>query len=229
VATKIKTTRPELKRQRDALKRYRRYLPMLKLKQQQLQMMMRDVSREYRRVQSELASAEQVFEAYRSVTAGVAGVDVRALSKPARVDTGVTNVAGVALPVFRSVEFPPLSYSLFSTAAWVDRTLADLRRVSALKAEGDVLTQQYQLLERELTRVIQRVNLFEKVKIPESQNAIRVIRIRLGDEMTAGVGRAKIAKSKLSGAEEGSYASAPTLSESGVTESGAMCDDEGEQ
>ena len=39
--------------------------------------------------------------------------------------------------------------------------------------------------------------MFEKVKIPEAREAIRVIRIKLGDEMTAAVGRAKIAKSQL--------------------------------
>jgi hypothetical protein len=44
------------------------------------------------------------------------------------------------------------------------------------------------------------VNLFEKVKIPEAQEAIRVIRIKLGDEMTAAVGRAKIAKYKIASA-----------------------------
>ncbi len=38
MAIKIKLTRPELKRQRDTLSRFRRYLPMLKLKQQQLQL-----------------------------------------------------------------------------------------------------------------------------------------------------------------------------------------------
>ena len=46
-------------------------------------------------------------------------------------------------------------------------------------------------------RTTQRVNLFEKVKIPEAKEAIRIIRIKLGDEMTAAVGRAKIAKNKL--------------------------------
>ena len=40
---KIKLTRPELKRQRDALLRFERYLPMLKLKQQQLQLTIRQV------------------------------------------------------------------------------------------------------------------------------------------------------------------------------------------
>ena len=44
------------------------------------------------------------------------------------------------------------------------------------------------------------MNLFDKVKIPESREAIRVIRIHLGDEMTAAVGRAKIAKAKLAAA-----------------------------
>ena len=38
---KFKFTRPELKRQRDALARFSRYLPMLKLKQQQLQLTLR--------------------------------------------------------------------------------------------------------------------------------------------------------------------------------------------
>jgi len=44
---------------------------------------------------------------------------------------------------------------------------------------------------------VQRVNLFEKIKIPEAKNAIRVIRIKLGDDMTSAVGRSKIAKTKL--------------------------------
>jgi len=44
---------------------------------------------------------------------------------------------------------------------------------------------------------MQRVNLFEKVMIPNTLDNIRRIRIALGDQMTAGVARAKIAKAKL--------------------------------
>jgi V/A-type H+/Na+-transporting ATPase subunit D len=40
---KVKNTKTELKAQRDALKRYRRYLPTLQLKKQQLQMEIRTV------------------------------------------------------------------------------------------------------------------------------------------------------------------------------------------
>jgi len=79
--------------------------------------------------------------------------------------------------------------------------LLDIREINRRESEVKILDQQHDLLQRELTKISQRVNLFEKVKIPEAREAIRVIRIKLGDEMTAAVGRAKIAKSKIAEAE----------------------------
>ena len=74
---------------------------------------------------------------------------------------------------------------------------AFLRQRSRWEAQVDVLRQQEALLRGELVRIIQRVNLFEKIMIPQAKDAIRMIRIKLGDEMTAAVGRAKIAKEQL--------------------------------
>ncbi len=202
MATKIKLTRPELKRQRDRLTRYRRFLPMLKLKQQQLQVTLREVAERRAKLQAELDEATRAFRRYEAVLADRAGLPLQEWAKPAEVQTSRFNVAGVNLPAFEKAVFPEARYSLFGTPAWVDRALADLRDMSAHRAHLDVLDEEYSLLNHELTRIIQRVNLFEKVKIPESQNAIRVIRIKLGDEMTAAVGRAKIAKSKLAESAE---------------------------
>jgi len=194
---KIKLTRPELKRQRDALDRFERYLPMLKLKQQQLQLTLRDVAEKQREAQAAVDGAENVFRAYRAVLADIAGINVRQLAEPAEIKKSTHNVAGVIIPIFEEVVFEQASYSLFATPAWVDRALADLRQLSRLKARRDVLNRQYELLKAELTKIIQRVNLFEKIKIPQAREHIRRIRIHLGDEMTAAVGRAKIAKAKL--------------------------------
>jgi len=202
LAKKIKLTRPELKRHRDALQRFERYLPMLKLKQQQLQVTIRDVNKQRRKAQEAVDVAREKFNSYSSVLADTAGVDVQTLARPLDVETTWANVAGVKIPVFSDVEFPGAPYSLFATPAWVDRALADLREVNRRQAEVDVYDEQHRILQKELTKIVQRVNLFEKVMIPEAREAIRVIRIRLGDEMTAAVGRAKIAKGKLS--EEGS-------------------------
>jgi V/A-type H+-transporting ATPase subunit D len=197
MAKKLRLTRPELKRQRDALARFERYLPMLKLKQQQLQLTLREIAAQRRELRRKLRAARGAFEAYQAVLADVAGLDVRASARPAEVRTGQQNVAGVNVPVFEDVVFGEVRYSLFGTPAWVDRALADLREINRLEAEADVLRRRYELLQKELTKIIQRVNLFEKVKIPEAAEAIRVIRIALGDAMTAAVCRAKIAKSKL--------------------------------
>lgn len=201
MAKKVKLTRPELKKHRDALQRFQRYLPMLKLKQQQLQLTIRDVNKQRSEARDAVETARKVFDAYGEILVDTAGVDMQTLATPLDVDTTWANVAGVRIPVFAGVEFPKPSYSLFSTPAWVDRALADLQEVNRRQAEVDVFDMQYRILQKELTKIVQRVNLFEKVMIPNSQEAIRVIRIALGDEMTAAVGRAKIAKGKLS--EEG--------------------------
>ncbi len=203
MAKKIKLTRPELKRYRDALDRYERYLPMLKLKQQQLQMKQREVGQRRTEMEEQVARGEQRFHRYKAVLAEPAGLPVRKLGEVEQVRTSRVNIAGLNLPVFEEAVFPRVTYSLFGTPAWVDRALADLREISRRRAERDVLQEEYDLLMHELTRIVQRVNLFEKIKIPEAREAIRVIRIKLGDEMTAAVGRAKIAKKKLDEAKEG--------------------------
>lgn len=197
MAKKIKLTRPELKRQRDALARFERYLPMLKLKQQQLQMTVREVSQARRQARADADAADARIEPYRPVLRDAAGVNVEALAEPAEVATHTENIAGVRVPVFESVSFPQAEYSLFGTPPWVDRALADLRDLAERDAKADVLDREFDLLSKALTKIIQRVNLFEKVLIPEAREAIRVIRIRLGEEQTAAVARAKLAKAKI--------------------------------
>jgi V/A-type H+-transporting ATPase subunit D len=201
LAKRILLTRPELKRRRDMLAMFERYLPMLKLKQQQLQVAVRKLSVVREELAAALDQARRTFSPYSSVLGDVAGLDVRGLSTPENVRTSIMNVAGVNVPVFEGADFRAAAYSLFATPVWVDKAIEDLREIGRKEAEAEVLERQHEILDRELTKILQRVNLFEKVKIPECREAIRVIRIKLGDEMTSAVGRAKIAKSKLADSE----------------------------
>ncbi len=202
MSEKIKLTRPELKRQRDAMARFERYLPMLKLKQQQLQMTIRQVEKEHKRAAKAEAEVRQRFRGYESIMSDMAGINIPDLAKCKEIKTSVSNVAGVNIPVFEDAVFPEAQYSLFATPVWVDTALIDLREVNKRQAMLSILKQQHNLLRKELTKIVQRVNLFEKVKIPESKENIRRIRIQLGDEMTSAVGRAKIAKNKLAEIED---------------------------
>jgi V/A-type H+/Na+-transporting ATPase subunit D len=192
-------TRLELKRQREALARFEHFLGALQKKQQKLQIAVEEL----KPIRAGLADRVAVLQAgstvYESLLGDPAGLDVRALARPREVRTSDANVAGVAVPVFEAVVFDTPEYSLFATPVWVDRALIDLRELAGKEAELTVLDRRHQLLSRELLRIIQRVNLFEKVMIPGAEAAIRRIRIHLGDEMVAAVGRAKLAKGKLAG------------------------------
>ncbi len=198
--SKYKLTRPELKRYRDALGRFEHYLPMLKLKQQQLQVRLRQIAQDRATIEQATEAAEARLRSYEPVLAERAGIPVRQWAVPEEVRTSSSNIAGVEVPVFDEAIFTPHRHSLFATAPWADEALADLRELSTWQARLEVARTQEQRLKRELSRVTQRVNLFEKVKIPEAREAIRQIQIKLGDEMAAAVGRAKIAKAKLAGA-----------------------------
>lgn len=199
---KIKLTWTELRQQRNALERFELYLPTLQLKQQQLQSAILQARREHHKVkQAADAFAEKILT-YRVIFNDTAGVNVVFLSEPEDIKTVSTNIAGVRVPVFESAAFPQAAYSLFGTSPWVDQALADLREQNIRFAELEIIERKLELLHAELKKVMQRVNLFEKVIIPEARENIRRIRIALGDRMTASVARAKIAKEKL---EESEY------------------------
>ena len=119
------------------------------------------------------------------------------LVRPHHVECGEENIAGVTVPVFRELSFEDICYDVADYPLWVDTAAVRLREIARLDALEKTLRRQVELLEQELRSTAQRVNLFEKVKIPEAKENIRVIGIYLGDQQTSAVVRGKIAKKKL--------------------------------
>jgi len=193
---KIKLTKGELKRQRDALGQYNRYLPTLQLKKQQLQI---EILRA-RAIIEEKKYQEDVKIREAEVWSGLISdrsVDIKPWIDPADIKTGNRNIAGVDIPVFIRTEFATAEYDLFLVPLWVDGAIEALRAIASLREEIKVLEKGVELLRQELMTTTQRVNLFEKVKIPEAEEAIRIIKIYIGDQMANAVGRSKMAKKKI--------------------------------
>ena len=193
---KIKLTTNELKKQKDALKMYTRYLPTLILKKQQLQMEIRKVEDREAVVRKDKETLEEDFRRWIGVFGEDVGLDETLLVLE-EVKTGVGNIAGVSIPVFEGARFAPVSYDLWVKPLWVDKAVKELQRVMLLDLELRVLEEQRRLLAIELRITTQRVNLFEKVMIPETRMHIKKISIYLGDQQTAAVVRGKIAKRGL--------------------------------
>jgi V/A-type H+-transporting ATPase subunit D len=189
---KIKHTKNELKAQKEALTRFERFLPMLQLKKQQLQAEIQgidsklaDVAREEDRVREDMKAWIRLFSE---------PVEMADLVSLAAVETEEGNIAGVAIPVLREVKVTKAGLDLFETPPWVDDAIAFTETLIQLSVQREILDEQKRLISEELRVTTQRVNLFEKVKIPECKENIRVIKIFLGDEQTAAVARGKIAK-----------------------------------
>jgi V/A-type H+/Na+-transporting ATPase subunit D len=190
---KIKLTKNELKKQKDSLKMYRRYLPTLMLKKQQLQ---REIRLTDLRL-SELHSAkEKLDESFKSWIAvfGETGFFTDNTLKIVNLKTGKGNIAGVSIPVFEGADFETAKYDLARTPAWLDKAIDVIKQVLLLDLEAQIVEEQRRRLDRELRITTQRVNLFEKVKIPEARGNIKKIQVYLGDQQTASVVRGKIAK-----------------------------------
>lgn len=197
----VKLTKNELKIQKDRLKQFQRYLPTLQLKKQQLQSVVTQAAVKLEQTEAQRLAVIADLDDWVAVFAENAAFppDKRldALVRPARVVCREDNIAGVTVPVFEELTFDEIVYDVADYPLWVDTAVVRLREIARLDALAKTLRRQVELLEQELRSTAQRVNLFEKVKIPETRENIRVIGIYLGDQQTSAVVRGKIAKKKL--------------------------------
>lgn len=191
---KIKHTKNELKAQREALARFLRFLPMLQLKKQQLQAEIQIVDARIAEKKAEEVSLHSKLEKWVKLFSDLPNIeDLISLES---IITEEGNIAGVNIPIFKDVTIRKEDIDLFVTPTWFDDAIEIIENLIRLRVEREIFEKQRRLISEELRITTQRVNLFEKVKIPECRENIRIIRIFLGDEQTAQVARAKIAKSR---------------------------------
>ncbi len=197
----VKLTKNELKKQKDNLKQFERYLPTLQLKKQQLQSVIMRIRADLEQKEAERVRMIGDLDDWIAVFAENEFFDenkkIERLVQPDRVICRDENIAGVNIPAFEELTFKDINYDVDDYPLWVDTAVFKLRDIARLDALVSTLRKQVELLGKELRTTSQRVNLFEKVKIPEARENIRVIQVYLGDQQTAAVVRGKIAKRKL--------------------------------
>lgn len=196
----VKLTKNELKNQKDKLKRFERYLPTLELKKQQLQTVMMKITAELEDRQKELSKMVEGLDDWVAVFAENKLFDddrkLEKLVRPQNVVCTQDNIAGVTVPVYKDLSFEDITYNFDDYPLWVDEAIYRMRDIAKLNMLIRTLEIQNELLGKELRLTSQRVNLFEKVKIPEAKENIRKIGIYIGDQQTSAVVRGKIAKRK---------------------------------
>jgi V/A-type H+-transporting ATPase subunit D len=193
---KIKPTKNELKKQKDSLKMFQRYLPTLILKKQQLQQEIRITDTRIKELMAEKETMEEAFKVWIGVY-GESGFFTADILKILRIKTSEGNIAGVVIPIFEGADFEIAQYDFIRTPLWLDAAVQNMKKVLLLDLEAEIVEEQRKRLEHELRITTQRVNLFEKIKIPETKGNIKKIQVYLGDQQTSAVVRGKIAKAGL--------------------------------
>ena len=175
---------------------YRRYLPTLTLKKQQLQSEIRTIEAKANAVRKEREELEKGFGAWIAVFSEKEAFP-EGIITVSNIRKGSGNIAGVAIPTYEGADFSRGDYDLYTTPLWVDIAASHMERAMSLDLEAEVLDEQVRLLEKELLSTSQRVNLFEKVKIPETVENIKKISVYMADQQVSAVVRSKISKRKI--------------------------------
>jgi len=193
---KLKYNKTALKAQRDGLAKYERFLPILLLKKIQLQIVIRQLEPFIEEKRGALKATVDSTRPWCQFMSDPT-VDLQDFLEIQKVVLHMDNIAGVEVPEFEEVIFREKPYSLFGTPPWLDKAVLTLRSLVAIREELRIILQKEALIREELRITTQRCNLFEKKLIPEMKENIRKIKIFLGEEETAAVGRAKLAKAKI--------------------------------
>jgi V/A-type H+-transporting ATPase subunit D len=192
---RLALSKSSLSVQNRRLKTFVRYLPSLDLKRRQLIAERSKAARAIKATEAEIAGLRQKVEEGLPMGSNEE-VNIENLVHISRVDLGEENVMGVRLPLVREVELKRADYALLAKPEWVDNFAWRMEEMLQLRVRIQVERRRLALLDEAVRTITQRVNLFDKVLIPQARDNIRRIQIFLADGERAAVVRAKIAKGK---------------------------------
>ena len=193
--SRLPLSKAQLAKENTNLAMYRRYLPSLDLKRKQLMAERAKTRERIAEIDSTISEQVETIGAEIPMLAN-RDIDLKGLAQLTSVRLGERNVVGQRLPVVEEIEVAIAPYGFLIRPHWVDLVAERLKEGLRLRVEARIAHRQLELLDAAVTKVTQRVNLFEKVLIPQARNNVRRIQIALGDVERAAVVTSKIAKRK---------------------------------
>lgn len=192
---KVRLSKSALQVQRTQLQLYQRLLPSLDMKRRQLTLEHERARADYERARHAVKELEENIGRELPMLASD-DLDLSGLVRLKTCLLGEENVAGLRLPVLRGIEVEVADYSMLARPAWIDQLVVRLKMAAEQRMRLDVASRRVELLGKSMRQITQRVNLFERILIPDAKSNIRRIRIFLGDLERDSVVRSKLAKSR---------------------------------
>ncbi len=169
-----------------------RALPTLKNKEMALRL---EVSKSKKRFNELDKLLNQKMAGY-SRKPGIWGEFIPDLISIGEVRTQTKTVAGVKTPILDEIFFKLDDFSLFGSPQWFPEGIKRTKELVSVAIERDFFFRKMELLNQARRKTTQKVNLYEKVQIPEYENAIRKIKRFLEDEENLSKSAQKIIKKR---------------------------------
>ena len=183
-----KTTIQQFKRQ---LAIRQKALPILKNKETALRLEVVKLSKEmesFNEKNKELAARLENYKGFWAEFPEIIVVD--------KIERYNKKVVGVKIPEIKAIKFKLADVSWWNLPAWIPGGIAILKEAIRLKLRTDILLEQIKVLENARKKTTQKVNLYEKVQIPEYEDAIMKIKRFLEDKENISKAAQKIVKNR---------------------------------
>jgi V/A-type H+-transporting ATPase subunit D len=105
-------------------------------------------------------------------------------------------IAGIKTPVLDDIIFDIKDFSLFNNPSWYLKGVEILKSLSRIGIEAEIFRKKMEMLDYARKKTTQKVNLYEKVQIPQYQDAIQKIKRFLEDEENLSKSSQKIVKKR---------------------------------
>jgi len=183
-----KTTIQEFKRQ---LAIREKALPILKNKETALRLKVEKLMRELDEVEKQFNKLDQkmgIFNAFWNEFPEILRID--------DVEIFQKRVIGVRVPEIGPVKFKIADVSWWNLPTWIPSGIELMQEVIKIDLKKDILQKQIKLLDLARKKTTQKVNLYEKVQIPDYESAILKIKRFLEDKENISKAAQKIMKNR---------------------------------
>ena len=110
----------------------------------------------------------------------------------------IVKIAGVKTPELKQINYEVANFSRFSSPVWLNGGIVILKQITEIICQMEIAEKKLEILEYARKKTTQKVNLYEKVQIPEFSEAIRNIKRYLEDVDNLEKASQKITKQRQS-------------------------------
>lgn len=192
----VKLTKNALRDQQIRLVQLQKYLPTLQLKKAMLQLEVNEAKTELFEVNEDIRRKKEKINSFSALFSNSDELNILEYVQVEKVLSQKENIAGVEFEAFQGVEIKKKEFFLFDQPVWLTSSIKSIRGLVEIREKAKLVELKKQALENELRQVSIRVNLFDKVLIPQAEEQIKKIKIFLQDQYLSAVSQAKVAKEK---------------------------------